>query len=364
MNKKAFISLSLDGPPHNYLVTDERAKQFLVSQNSHSVSYAILTYHTAYVKTYWPHIFIAASMIDAIESKSGDDLENTLRDFMKECKQLKIKLSPPRINISGTMFTPYEDDDKVRHIMFGLTSVRKVGLNSASVIVKNREDNGPYKSVQDIVVRGTARKDGMINLIKIGAFDGIPLLDNSDVVLTRKALLYAYRKIHEWNAKNKARLKNKKAESREPLPLDLDIDELVIIGEFSKAELSSMEFEILGVYISGGILDAYNIPAGAHNPTESRQIGKVQGQYVGLVSSRRSFISRKGTPYLVFEISDGITHLPCIYFYDEDDEKDIASLGLLVNNNPVCIEGKVSNRGTIVIKKVFELEQLEVKEPS
>ncbi|MFQ5735428.1 MAG: DNA polymerase III subunit alpha [Thermodesulfobacteriota bacterium] len=133
---------------------------------SHSAAYALISYHTAYLKSHYPVEFMAALM--------GSDMNNTdqVVKYINECRDMGIGVDPPDINESSTEFT-------VRNgrIRFALAAVKNVGASAIEEVLKVRED-GPFTSLVDFLSRLDTRKVNrkvVESLIKCGAFDPIGL---------------------------------------------------------------------------------------------------------------------------------------------------------------------------------------------
>ena len=130
---------------------------------SHAAAYSLLTYQTAYLKTYYLPEFITATLNDRITN-----IEK-LTHYIAYAKQEKIEVLPPDINKSDVYFTT--DGKK---ILFGLSALKNVGVSVMEEIIKEREENGPFKDFNDYIWRASPQalnKRCIESLIKTGAFD-------------------------------------------------------------------------------------------------------------------------------------------------------------------------------------------------
>ena len=130
---------------------------------SHSAAYAILVMQTAWIKTYYPHEYMAA-VLSSFVGKA-----DRLITYISACKQSGIDVLPPDVNSSGREFTALEEG-----IRFGLAGIRGVGEGAADQIILERENNGPFTSLHDFVYRinnTLCNKKTVEALIKAGAFD-------------------------------------------------------------------------------------------------------------------------------------------------------------------------------------------------
>ena len=101
---------------------------------SHSAAYALLAYHTAYLKTHYPVEFMAALLTSV--TGSTDDVVK----YINECREMGIAVEAPDINVSDANFTPHGEA-----IRFGLAAVKNVGGNAIESIVAARKEAGPLQ---------------------------------------------------------------------------------------------------------------------------------------------------------------------------------------------------------------------------
>ena len=132
---------------------------------SHSAAYALLAYHTAYLKTHYPVEFMAALLTSV--SGSTDDVVK----YINECREMGIPVEPPDVNVSAANFTPHGDA-----IRFGLSAVKNVGHNAIESIVAARTEIGAFKSIFQFCEKVDLRllnKRVIESLIKSGAMDAM-----------------------------------------------------------------------------------------------------------------------------------------------------------------------------------------------
>jgi len=122
----------------------------------HSVGYGLLSYMTAWLKTYYPLEFMTALMI----SEKGNFQQ--IAKYIVECERLNIKVLSPSINKSDGDFT-FENNN----ILYGLSYIKNVGEESVKTIIKNR----PYVSLNEFLEKNKFDSSTIISLIKSGAFD-------------------------------------------------------------------------------------------------------------------------------------------------------------------------------------------------
>ncbi|MDX5359690.1 MAG: DNA polymerase III subunit alpha [Alphaproteobacteria bacterium] len=132
---------------------------------SHAAAYALVAYHTAYLKANYPVEFMAALMTL--------DMGNTdkLNLFKQELDRLSIPVLPPDVNHSEVEFVP--QDGAVR---YALGAIKNVGASAMQALVDQRRGNGQFRSVEDFARRLDPRlinKRALENLIRAGALDSL-----------------------------------------------------------------------------------------------------------------------------------------------------------------------------------------------
>jgi DNA polymerase-3 subunit alpha len=142
---------------------------------SHSAAYALLAYHTAYLKTHYPVEFMAA-LLTSVTGNTDDVVK-----YINECREMQIAVEPPDIHVSDANFTPHGEA-----IRFGLAAVKNVGHNAIESIVAARNDlarevagatqPGHFKSIYEFCEKVDLRllnKRVLESLIKSGAMDSL-----------------------------------------------------------------------------------------------------------------------------------------------------------------------------------------------
>jgi DNA polymerase III subunit alpha len=132
---------------------------------SHSAAYALLAYHTAYLKTHFPVEFMAA-LLTSVTGTTDDVVK-----YINECREMGIAVEPPDINVSDANFTPHGTA-----IRFGLAAVKNVGHNAIESIVAARKELGKFESIYEFCEKVDLRllnKRVLESLIKSGAMDSL-----------------------------------------------------------------------------------------------------------------------------------------------------------------------------------------------
>jgi len=207
---------------------------------SHAAAYAIIAYQTAYLKTFFPNEFFAASMTMDISN------QNKLSEFYEELKRLKINIVRPDIN---NCYADFRSDEN--NFYYALGSIKAVGYEAISNIVKERLKNGNFKSIKNFISRVNPKdinKLQLEGLVKAGVFDNL--------YSNRKSL---FNSIPNLILKAKNIFDNKIANQINLFEADEAHDENIIINEedWKFEERLSKEFEAVGFFISDHPLNQY-----------------------------------------------------------------------------------------------------------
>ena len=218
---------------------------------SHAAAYAIIAYQTAYLKTYFPNEFFSASMTMDISS------QNKLSEFYEELKRLNINIVRPDIN---KCFADFRSDGN--NFYYALGGIKSVGYEAISNIVKERINNGNFKSINDFLERINPKdinKLQLEGLVKSGAFDKI--------YNNRKAL---FNSIPNFILKSKNIFENKIANQIDLFSKDeIKNDDLVPnYDDWKFEERLSKEFEAVGFFISDHPLNQFKAPIDDYNIVE------------------------------------------------------------------------------------------------
>ena len=216
---------------------------------SHSVSYAFISYQTAYLKTHYTLEYMAS----LLTSIMGNNDKVAL--YIKECRNMNIEILPPDINQSLVNFTVVGG----KAIRFGLAAVKNVGEKAIKSIIDEHKRNSNFTSLLDFCQRVDLRvvnKRVIESLIKCGAFDSIG---------ARRSQLLAFLDVSLKNGQEYQKSKRNGQTSIFDLFEENNPDKnsgnyqdrLPDISEFSKNELLAMEKEMLGLYISYHPLNDY-----------------------------------------------------------------------------------------------------------
>ncbi len=207
---------------------------------SHAAAYAIISYQTAFLKTYYPKEFIAASMTMDISN------QNKLSEFYEELNRLNVDVIRPDIN---ECFANFRTEDG--KFYYALGGIKAVGYEAISNIIEERTANGKFSSINDFLNRVSPKdinKLQLEGLVKAGAFDNI----NSN----RKAL---FNSIPNIITKSKNIFENKSANQIDLFSEDENTKDDIInnIEDWKFEERLAKEFEAVGFFISDHPLNQF-----------------------------------------------------------------------------------------------------------
>ena len=309
---------------------------------AHAVSYAFVTYRTAYMKCHHPREYMAALLTSVLDNSTK------VAEYIAECRDMGIKLLPPDVNESDADFTVSGEN-----IRFGLVAIKGIGWGFIEELKAERESGGPFCTLDEFCRRMVPRdlnRRAVESLIKAGAFDSLGF--------KRRALLTASGPI----------IDSVTADSRKNIAGQLDLfgmggDEsesesvrtipLPDVPEFTRQELMTMERETTGLYLTGHPMDDYRdrardvgaVAIGAilndfaeGNPQRFRD-----GQEVliaGVVASYKTRTTRNNTLMSYIQLEDDTGSMELLAF-----QRALDSGGSYVQDAaPLLVRGKISLR--------------------
>jgi DNA polymerase-3 subunit alpha len=313
---------------------------------SHSAAYAMVTFQTAYLKTYYPQEFMAALL-----TSEQDNTEKIVK-YIDEVKRLGLELMPPSVNKSLIEFSAIQNEDGKDGILFGLGAIKGAGSSAISRILAAREE-GEFKDINDFISRidtSKVNKRVIESLIKSGSFDKFGF--------TRRALLEQIEKIVEAGtdcARAKKMAENSLfGDSKEMTTVNMKIDKL---AEFELTRILELEKEIMGFYVSGHPLDSFReeIEAIPHTlSSELDSVGAGTVLFIGKVENVTEKISKKGNKFGVVNLMDFHGNIEFMIF-----SKTLEKLQQQDLSAPVCFKVKITkdDQGTKLLgEKVVNLK--------
>ena len=306
---------------------------------AHAVSYAVVAYHTAYMKRHHPREYMAALLTSVLDSSTK------VAEYIAECRDMGIRLLPPDVNESGARFTVSGGN-----IRFGLVAVKNVGEKFVLQLIDERESGGPFTGLQDFCRRMAGKelnRRAVESLIRAGAFDSSGLNRRSML----SALDMVLGGIAEDGRKNVAGQLDLFGGGDEGISSE---PEIPLLPEFSRSELMNMEREMTGLYLSGHPMDEYRAAARAAGAVSIGSIlsdfAEEQGpasfhdeQYVtvaGIVAHKRTRTTRNGSLMAYVQLEDDTGSIELLCFQRAlDNGGEFAA-----DNAAVVVTGRISVR--------------------
>lgn len=315
---------------------------------SHSAAYALITFYTAWLKTYYTTEFMAALL-----TSEQDKTEKVVK-YIDELKHLDIVLAPPSVQKSQLVFSTSKEGE-VNTIHFGLGAIKGVGEGAAQGIIDARNEGGEFSDLADFLSRidtQKANKKILEALIKSGALDSFGH--------SRKALLGDIDKIVAFGQDSTRAKKNAEnslfGDASEMVKFEIVINDA---PEYALLDILDLEKESLGFYISGHPLDPFREELEKINYTMSTDLDQVADGsdllLAGVVGELVTKINKKGNKYMIAPLMDfhGTTELMLF----ERDSKKIEAMDL---TRPLVVRANVSKNENFIrlnIKKILTLEE-------
>ncbi|MDA3947093.1 MAG: DNA polymerase III subunit alpha, partial [Helicobacteraceae bacterium] len=313
---------------------------------SHSAAYAMITFQTAWLKTYYPQEFMAALL-----TSEKDNTEKIVK-YIDEVKRMGMELSPPDINMSQLEFSATVKDGR-DVILFGLGAIKGVGESAVESILQVRKE-GPFNSMQEFVNRIEPQKVNkrvFESVTKSGGFDAFGL--------SRRAILGQMELIIQ-TAKDASQAKKNAVGSLFGDDEDISTVELTLKdeGEFGLKEILDFEKDTLGFYVSGHPLDDFRERIDALDYTLSSDIDNITDGstaiFIGKVEEIQKKISKKGNQFGILNLMDFHGNIEMMLFSDKLDQ--LAQMDL---DEPVAFKVKVTHTEMftrISVVKIFTLD--------
>ncbi|WP_339884790.1 DNA polymerase III subunit alpha, partial [Vreelandella maris] len=299
---------------------------------SHSAAYALVSYQTAWLKAHYPGPFMAAVM-----STEMDNLDKVV-PLIEECRNLKLTVTPPDVNVGGYKFTVDTD----ARVVYGLGAIRGVGEGPIGAIVEAREADGPFKDIFDFCRRMDPKrmnKRTLEALIRSGALDTIG---------PNRAVLFA-----AMEDALKAAAQNHTNQNLGMLDMfgdafveadDSDSNvyaEYINAREWTDRERLSGEKDTLGLYLTGHPIDEYErelkrfVSTRISDLKPSRDPQRVAGLVVGV----RTMKSKRGDTMAFITLDDRTGRIEASLFGELFEQLR----GQIEADQVLIVEGEVSS---------------------
>jgi DNA polymerase-3 subunit alpha len=298
---------------------------------SHSACYGLISYQTAYLKAHYPAAFMAALM-----TSDYDDTDR-LAIEIAECKKMRMDVMSPDVNESFGEFAVVKETNQIR---FGMNAIKNVGGNAVEEIIRVREENGKYNSLEDFISTVNTRvcnRKALESLAKAGAFDRFgdrsTILHNMDMIVAYGQRLQKERASGQTDLFGN--LVDETVVTKPTLKLDLPPEKLNL------RELLGWERELLGLYLSQQPLEAFSTLLAEQTVPLNTLKPEFDGKPVtvgGVVVDAREILTKKGQKMAFVKIEDEFGDAELILFPSTYQQ----TIGLWERDRVVIVRGKIN----------------------
>ena len=277
---------------------------------SHATCYSWVAYQTAYLKANYPAEYMAGAL-----SRNLNNITEIIK-LMDECRAMKIRVLNPDVNESDFKFAVNKDGD----IRFGLNAIKGVSSSAVEAIIREREENGPYKDIYDFCERvpmnasGVNRKT-MESLIFSGAFDSFglrrehylaPMEVGNDDNFMMALIRYGQVLQTEQSINENSLFGGEEEAMKLPRPIPPST-----YPQLSDLERLNKERDLVGLYLSGNPLNPYRVLLECYCPVTALQMNDLdavgegrQVSFGGMITKVYNGTTKRGDPYARITIED------------------------------------------------------------
>ncbi len=319
---------------------------------SHSTCYAFVAFQTAYLKAHYPAEFMASVL-----TNNKNDISK-ITFFLQECKRMGLDVLGPDVNESVSDFSV----NKQGQVRFGLSALKGVGEGPVEAILEERDKNGPFHSVFDMMRRLSLRavnKKVLESLALGGAFDCFEDIHRAQYFMASdkydSLIEHALRYGNAYQSQKAQAVNSLFGASDEVLIPEPKVPEC---PPWPLVEKLNREKEVTGIFISGHPLDDYRLEVENFVSCPLDQVNNNQHRpsinIAGMVTLARHMISKNGNGWGIFELSDYQGSLE-FRLFGEDYQK---FKHLLESGKALFIKGKFQKRWN---SEEMEFKPVEVK---
>jgi DNA polymerase-3 subunit alpha len=317
---------------------------------SHSASYAVISYWTAYMKANYPIEFMAALLTAELQGVAGPMREEKMAQALEECRRMEIPVLPPDANVSDHNFTIEGNS-----IRFGLSAIKNVGASAIDSIIEARK-TGPFIGFKDFLMRVDLRKVNkktVESLIKAGFFEKFA---------NRATLLAVYPQLVKEITDRKIEIEQGQfalfSNAHEEVH---NQDTFAHLPEVGEDELCDMEREVIGFLLTKNPLNQYKeiIERKIKKRLGDLTTEDVKETYIlaGCISAKKVIKTKKDNAEMAFlSVFDQTGTIEVIVF-----PKTYLKLKNMLNMNvAILFKGKIDNKDdklTVILDNAVDLER-------
>ena len=327
---------------------------------SHATCYSWVAYQTAYLKAHYPSEYMATVL-----SRNLNDIKEVTA-YLTECKSMGIAVLGPDVNASMIRFSTSKNGD----IRFGLAAIKGVGEAASQAIVKERLDNGPYKSIYDFMERtnfSVVNRKCLESIVYAGGFDSLIdynrsrffAEDSNGVVFLDMLMRYGQRVQADKNNAQQS-LFGMFSDSGSDVPPP----RVPAAEDWSNIAVLNKEKEVIGLYLSGHPLDRFDFILKKMCQVEVGDLDELtlfngkELAVAGIVTSVTPLMTKDGRRYARFMFEDYNTSHEFVLY-----SKEYERFGLYIEvDHFLFIRGRVQPRfgkeGEALEYKIVSIQHL------
>ena len=288
----------------NKIWSDWEAFAQYAFNKSHSTCYAMVAFQTGYLKAHYPAEYMAAVL-----SRNINDIKK-ITTFMDETRRMGMEVLGPDVNESNVKFTVNKDGN----IRFGLGGIKGVGESAVLQMIQQREENGIYKSIYDLVERvnlNSLNKKNLEAMAVAGAFDCFSNISRAQYFsIDGKGISFIENLIRYGN--NAKAVKNSSQQSLFGGYGGFDIikPEATPCPDWPKLEKLNREKEVIGIYLSSHPLDDFKLEISTFATATLADLQNLS-EFIdkdvvvaGMVIDTKNGVGKNGKPYGSFTLQD------------------------------------------------------------
>jgi DNA polymerase III subunit alpha len=270
---------------------------------SHSTCYALIAFQTGYLKAHYPAEYMAAVL-----SRNISDIKK-ITVFMDETRRMGMEVLGPDVNESNVKFTVNKDGN----IRFGLGAIKGVGESAVLQLIEERESNGLYKDIFDLVERvnlNSLNKKNLEAMAVAGAFDCFGILRAQYFAVDTKGSSFIESLIRYGNNAKTSRNNNQQSLFGAIGGFEMIKPEPAPSPDWPKLEKLNREKEVIGIYLSSHPLDDFQLEIKNFATATLADLQNMK-EYLdrdvtiaGMVTDTKNGIGKNGKPFGSMTLQD------------------------------------------------------------